>query len=307
MSSKIARLIFLSSLVLLTAGAVSAQERKAIELPEVPSSLTAPSDRADYIILHFWDSLDFGSDDRKADSELMEQSMVDFLSVMPYASSGSVAADGFASLLKKASVDPQAFRMMTELAETYLYSPDSPMRSEELYLDYLTALYGQPGLSDTERFRVADRIEIISKNRVGTPAADFSFTTRDGSEATLYDSLPEGERKLLLIFFDPECENCGEAMEMIKKDRAISEETATGRLKILAIYSGDNETSWRRKASGMPADWTVGINAGDIEEEDLYYFPEMPTIYLIDSKGMVVGKEINVSSIAEAASASRNP
>ena len=56
-----------------------------LSLPDVPPSLTAPEERAAYIIAHFWDGMDFGDTLRCRDRAFMEQNFVNYLSLFPHA------------------------------------------------------------------------------------------------------------------------------------------------------------------------------------------------------------------------------
>ncbi len=54
-----------------------------LPLPAVPAEMTVPADRAGYILLHFWDAMDFDDADRSLDRDFMGQNMANFLSVFP--------------------------------------------------------------------------------------------------------------------------------------------------------------------------------------------------------------------------------
>ena len=272
---------------------ISEMEAETIELPEIPSILRTPAQRADYLIAHYWDKLDLTDTVVCHNQVLMEQSFVNFLSILPYASSDSIVKDGFLLFLDKITADPYLYRTMKSIAEDYLYNPDSPMLSEEFYLLYLLALRDSNALSQTDIIRLDDRIDMIGKNRKGTKAADFSFVTPDGMESSLYSTLTDG-KDLMLIFFDPECENCERVMKQIQNDPKINNDIESGKLQILAVYSGENETSWKKKAVTLPKSWTIGINISEIEDKDLYFFPDMPTIYVLNNQGIVLEKNLQL-------------
>lgn len=274
-------------------GSDSAVENQIIELPAIPSNLTDPDERADYLIIHFWDKADFTDEKLSHDRAKMEQSLVDFYGILPLASSDSVASRGFEILLNKSFADEYALKVVTETTEDYLANPNSPMLSEDLYIIYLKAVLNTDKISDAQRARLEDRLEMVSKNRTGTRATDFSFEMPDGKYSTLFSSLPENG-DLMLIFFDPECETCEEILGKIKSDNQIAASIEEGTLSVLAVYSGDNMTAWRRKAATLPENWTVGINESQIEDEELYYLPAMPTIYILDNEGVVRGKDVQI-------------
>ncbi|MDE6403988.1 MAG: DUF5106 domain-containing protein, partial [Muribaculaceae bacterium] len=55
-----------------------------LPLPVVPGTLTAPRDRADYIVTHFYDGMDW-NDPSMTGPDAMMQDWANFLSVMPHA------------------------------------------------------------------------------------------------------------------------------------------------------------------------------------------------------------------------------
>lgn len=52
-------------------------------LPEIPKELTEPGKRADYLAMHYWDSLNPALLRSAEDSVTVEQAFVDFLSIIP--------------------------------------------------------------------------------------------------------------------------------------------------------------------------------------------------------------------------------
>lgn len=266
----------------------------SIILPVIPDSLIIPSERADYLAIHFWDNLDFTDTVLSHSFSFLEQSFVDYLSVLPHASSLEVVQDGFKNLLSCTFADSTSFRMLTELGEVYLDGRNSPMRSEDQYICFLSALCASHYVNEATEARIKDRINMLNKNRKGTQATDFVFLTREGIESTLYSTLPENDSLLWLLFFDPSCETCDEVMKRMISDRDMNQKFSDEKIKILAVYSGDNVEAWIRKAQNLPAGWTVGINPGDIDEDELYYLPQMPTIYILDANGIVIDRDIKL-------------
>lgn len=261
-------------------------------MPEIPQDYKDAQQRADYLILHFWDKVTHCDAEIAFERIIIEQSFSNFLSVFPYSSSPRIISEGFECMLKSFSSNPEALGMINDVAENYLFNIDSPMRNEEYYELYLIALGNAQQTSDVKKARIKDRLELLNKNKIGSNATDFSFYTAEGEYMTLYGTLLKNHSQILLIFFDPDCDNCETTMDRIIKNPEISDKTKSGQLKILAIYAGDNETSWKRKALSLPQTWIIGINKGDLEEEELYFLPEMPTIYLLDSYGIILQRNM---------------
>lgn len=262
-----------------------------IELPEIPSYIQTPMQRADFLVANFWNNLNVNDSLRSQDEILLEQSFVDFLSIIPLATSDSIVDIGFRNLLETSHQNPNIYKKITNFAEIYLNTSDSPMYSEDLYLQYLQALSRSNFISEIQRIRLEDLIEMMGKNRIGSKASDFSFISPEGEFLSLSKLLSPG-MKIMLIFFDPECEQCEVTLEKLRADSNLQKSLTEGHLKVVAIYPGDNEPAWRRKISSLPPEWIFGINQYEIEDNDLYYLPEMPTIYLLDDNGTVLIKEM---------------
>lgn len=107
-----------------------------LPLPAIPDSLTLPEDRAAYAAAHFWNNLDFRNDTRCLDTVFMEQNFANFLAVTAYATEND-AQYAIDRLLDNASTHSRAEDLIDHIAAKYLDDPNSPMRSEELYVMFL--------------------------------------------------------------------------------------------------------------------------------------------------------------------------
>ena len=303
MKKKLSRVIFAVVIFFATALGAMAQneherniaEKFTFEFPTIPSNITSPEERAEYLLIHFWDNFDFNADYSES-TLFVEQSLVDFLSVLPYAPTDETVIMAFDILLSKSSTNSALQKDLYRLIDIYLANTDSPMRNDKLYINYLKSSLSQPGLTEADIMRKKDMIDMLSKNMEGELATDFSYKTADGTEHTLLSTLPQ-ESDLILIFFDPNCESCEEVMaEMIKSDN-LKKRIDSGEINLLAVYSGNNFSAWKRKEAMLPDTWTVGINENEIEDSELYYFPSLPSIYRLSPDGIIKGKELTLSCI----------
>ena len=268
-----------------TAAIDSVQE---LPLPNVPMSLRTPADRANYIINHFWDAMDFRDTLRSYSTAFMEQNFSNFISVFPYAD-GQARQTAVKTLLDKAAGDSAAYVLVRDIAEKYLYDPNSPMLSEDYYILFLECFVNSSVLGEYSILRLRRQLEAARKNRPGMLAADFAYTTRDGNEATLHKTVSEGD--LLLIFYDPDCEHCKEIMKELQASKELSNAIASGKLKVLAVYSGEDHDLWKRTVASLPDSWTVGYESGVLQENGSYVLRALPTLYLLDRNKKVLLKD----------------
>ena len=271
------------------AGKASEEWQLELPAPAVPDSITEPEERAAWAALHWWDDLDFSDHRRSLDTAFMEQNFSNFISVAAYADSiGRV--QGVERLMKRAEADSAAWRFVVDVAEKYLYDPNSPFRSDELYAPFLRAQLASPLADEARRVRDAHRLKMAMKNRVGTRATNFRFVTADGRDMSLSDV--RSEKEILLIFYNPDCESCGEVVERFGKL------PMTEWFTVLAIDAESDRGRWEATKMDMPEGWTVGYALSPILDEDMYDLKASPTIYVLDSTGVVIAKDIPPESLA---------
>ena len=143
--------------------------------------------------------------------------------------------------------------------------------------------------SEADKLRAAYRAEIAAKNRPGTKAANFSFTTRDGKKQSLHKL--KSKKNILLLFYDPDCDHCQEVIETLRNGEYEEKYT------IMAIDTEEDRELWDETAPALPEDWTVGFALDPIQENETYVFDTMPTIYLLAPNKKVLLKEANLSDL----------
>lgn len=256
-----------------------------LPVPALPDNLTSPEERADFMALHFWDEMKWGNAAQALDSAFMEQNFVNYVTVLPYATPAG-RDEAIGSLLSAARLAGEdRLDFLYDVAVRYLYDPESPMHDEELFLPFVDWAESNSYYPEVAAERRAD----IMKNRRGSVAADFEFETRDGSRARLSDLRGT---PVLLMFYEPDCENCLAAEKRLAASAPLTQAVADGSLKILAIYIGDDRAMWSSHAATIPEGWTVGIDAAKrIDRDNLYNIGATPSFYLIDPAGTVVLKD----------------
>lgn len=192
-------------------------------------------------------------------------------------------------LMRSAEQDREEYISLYNLATSAFFSTDSPMRDENCYIFFLQEVLnsGIPGEADRERAKF--RMEMAMKNRPGTLAHDFAFITREGKESRLLESLQN--KHTLLLFYDPDCGHCSDTIETLRHS-PIPEW-----LSVVAIDPETDRALWECSKDALPEEWTIGFAIDPIQDDETYVFPEMPTLYLLDSKGTVILKEATVNQI----------
>lgn len=284
-----------------TAAAAAEQTPDELPLPAIPDALRTPGARAGYLIEHFWDSFDFRDTLRGRDLDFLEQNFVNFIALFPHADTVS-QRPAAARLLRKAEADPEAFRLLGETIEKYLYDPNSPMLNEASYALFLEEMLRSPLLDDPyARMRPEMQLADIGKNRPGTEAADFSYLTRSGKRARLRNTPGE---TILLLFYDPDCSHCAEIIEALAADSRLAEAVEQGRTKVLMVYPDDDKALWKSTCARYPASWEVAMATdGTIAEQMAYVLRAMPSIYLLDRDKRVILKDAPPAAVVAALAA----
>lgn len=224
----------------------------AFPYPAIPDSIEEQGERLGYMLTHFWQHYCF-ADTTAQNRRVGEQGFVDFVNLMQYADSVTCAqaarvfADSIGGRL------PHFETLMTD----YLGDHLSPVHNDIVYAHLLRAL-----TPTAQRLFLLHEVE---KNQVGTAAADFVYTDEEGHARHLYDLRAE---LTLVVFHDPDCDQCRELMPRIKGSRLMSDP----RIRVLFVVPDDRI-------------------------ERLYYLPALPALYLLDSDKCVVMKDATLEAI----------
>lgn len=281
----------LTFIFLLTLSAISTYaQTTSFPYPEIPAMLATPNGRGVYLLEHYWDNYDFSDTTLIEKPEIAELGFVNFIDLLLHSDS-ITATNGIMAFGEKAFGE-KAHKKVAEKIETmtehYLADPNSPMRNEELYIMFLQAQIASMENVGDNASRPKSRLTMAMKNRCGTKATDITFTTREGHQSTLFATEADS---LLLIFYDPACSHCSEILKELLADNTFCTMVATGKLKVLAIYTEGDRQLWSETCNNMPKDWTVAIDESNIVSNSLYDIPAMPIFYLLDKDKKVIMKD----------------
>jgi hypothetical protein len=257
-------------------------------MPDIPEEIIEPSQRASYLIMHYWDKYDFGDTSFLMTDKLLERSFVDYADLLSIVS-GDTMDKSVRSFMKKTESRREIFLFISKLSEQYLYNPDSPVYDEEKLIPFLQQELKSPVLSDAEKIRPQFLLESIMKNRIGQTANDFTYTLTDDKTGTLHALEAD---YILLYFNDPECEDCLLLTRRLIVSPIINDFIKQGKLKILTVYTNDDVEAWKKHASAVLNSWIYSRDAEQlINMEGIYNIKRFPTIYLLDKDKKVLLKD----------------
>lgn len=246
--------------------------------PSVPTNLTTPAERANYVVRHYWDHINF-ADTTLIHSNMLEQGFVNFIDLLPRL--GNLEKTGIQIFADHAfGKSPASDTYLKELAERYLYTSTSPMRNDTLYIHLLEALNTLPSTAEAEKEQNNFLIKALSKNKIGDIATDFEYTDLQGKTHHLSEVHTP---YVILYFYDPDCETCHQVEKQMQQEPLLKESLST---------------SNNQQQSTTPKITLIKVNA--MARKDIwrdYYFRSFPALYLLDANHRVVLKDTELTKI----------
>ena len=270
------------------------QAQQSFPYPAIPDTLRSVEQRAGYLSEHYWDNYNFADTLLLKSKEVTEQGFVNFIDILnrfnlDNASKGvahkdiaqkgitrkditqqgiaqkDITQQGIACFTRKAFSNAAAKERFENLIEHYFEDQLSPVRNDRVYLIFLEEMKNSPCFDETEKERIAFKIKTTNKNLPGDIAINFKFKDENGKEHQLSDYK---DQKVILYFYDPDCENCHEVSAWLKQ------QTIPADIKVLKMIA-DNHISY------------------------MYSLKNMPTIFLLDKENKVILKDCTAQELIE--------
>lgn len=261
--------------------------------PEIPAMIQDAQEKQEYAVTHFWNRY-FDGLEQYGDGEILESAFANYLAILNSVPVGKAvsAQDSLMALAGRAqAANPEGkiFERFLDLESHYLDDPNSPYRNEEFYLPVIDAILASEFSTDDQKSKAKYQKPLLSLNRLGTVANDFTYTLKNGRTGTLHGVKAE---RTLLFFSNPGCENCKEIIDMLSSSDHVSELIATDKLAVVNIYPDADLTEWYSYMSNYPETWINAYDAENILHKDvIYYIKAIPSLYLLDAEKRVICKD----------------
>ena len=266
--------------------------------PTIPATLTEPEARKAYLLTHYWERFDFADTTLVNNRDVTEQGFVNFIALLlDGTTSEELARESLKNWCAGFVGKDHARRVLMKTADDYLYNPNSPFYNEGLYGLYLETWLDVLPPDDAQRSTYNFRLKLVKRNNPGDRATDFTYYLPDGNRCTLAATPVKGDR-LLLVFYDPECESCHAVLGQMTASAALAKAVQTGQISVLAIYTEGNEEVWRKALPDMPEGWTIGADHEAVKTGTLYDLKAMPSLYLLDGQKKVLLKDAAFEEIS---------
>lgn len=273
------------------ADAAAVQPQSQFPFPEIPATLTEAEARKAFLLTHYWDKFSFADTTLVNNRDVTEQGFVNFIALLlDGTTSEELTRESLKNWCAGFIGEAHARRVLTQTADDYLFNPNSPFYNEALYGLYLETMLDVLPQTDAVRSSYQFKLELVRRNNPGDRATDFTYYLPDGTRCTL-GTTPTKNDRLLLVFYDPECESCHEVLQQMAADASLAEAVQSGQLSVLAVYTEGNEEAWQKALPDMPDKWIVGTDREAVKTGALYDLKAMPSLYLLDGQKRVLLKD----------------
>lgn len=275
----------------------SVSETRHFPQVNIPSVYTAPEERMEYVLNHYWD--DFSG----VPMEEIEVALSNFIGILdnaPLAGAQKAMAVLFERICEEERADTSAHRyiLMTQLVSKYLYDPNSPMRNEDYYLPFVSLMAESPLTPEDLRPAYRYEAESCAICQYGTVAPDFKMRTAVGRTLSLYDVKAE---YIMLFFSNPGCDACKEIIEEVMGVPEMVDLINSGAVAVVNVYIDEDLVAWREYEPNYPESW---ISCYDIfriiRNERLYDVRAIPSLYLLDKDKRILLKDAPTQKVINA-------
>lgn len=128
-------------------------------------------------------------------------------------------------------------------------------------------------------------------------AGNFRAMTAEGRVVEL-DSLPKG-RLTILVFFDPDCSNCRQALFGLKHSSLVNQLIEEQVLQVMTVHVGYEERLWRDMLGDMPETWVKTTTTVEMLDGKCYDLSSMPALYLLDADRKIMMRSSYAEDLIE--------
>ena len=191
--------------------------------------------------------------------------------------------------------DDTLFRNTFRAIYNYLRSQDDYMAQQSAALVAEEYIIGRSDIWSPEYISlIADAVRRFNMNPLGAKAADATLLTKCGRQVKM---LSKPGKHYTLIFFNLiACETCAEYKQQLKEMKPLLREKG---VKVISVYVGPDKKEWKQSLGctcncywrDLRTDWP------DSDLYSLYDVSVAPKLYLLDSEGTVIAKDITPATL----------
>ena len=266
-----------------------AQEELAglFDYPQAPDTCTTLESRSNYVLVHFWDTFDFGKP--VTNDMALVKTFRDYADLFKYGHR-NVVKSSVRDFLFKLRANTTNLSKVGQVAEMVLYGPMADYWSDEIYVEFAKSLAAASGLKKDEREYYARQIGLISACQEGMPLT-LEYT----------DAVSGGKRQVeqldtvttVIVFVDDGIDS-RTGRTMLDADLTLSQLVELGQVQVLCLFNGTPPSDW---AASLPASWLKGYATRIEQRIDLRF---LPACFVIDDQHCIVQKNLSVRDMKAA-------
>lgn len=256
------------------------------EYPTAPEELGSLGEKSDYLMLHFWDAMDF-KNKKPVDQYALTHAFSVYAAAIPYASKEAVE-QSTRDILKKLQKNPSLLLQFTKAAEENIYSDRARFWVDEVYIPYLRELVKAKKIDSVRKLKYERQLKLLSNSQPGERAREFNFQKPDGTSGLYFPM----SSPTLIEFGNPDCMDCRMSRLKMESNAALNAAIDKGLVNVLFIIPDATE-GWEKEVTNYNSKWTVG--ASD-DVADIYDIRLSPTFYVIGKDGKIIAKNIGVET-----------
>ena len=135
--------------------------------------------------------------------------------------------------------------------------------------------------------------ELYPAGKEGTKVPDFTVTDNAGKSFTLAE-LCQDKKYILIDFWASWCNPCRKEIPNLKK---LYKEYADKGFQIISVSIDKKKADWEKALKEENLEWPNFLDNGDVAIA--YKVKMIPTMYLIDTNGVMVGENLRGEALAE--------
>jgi hypothetical protein len=280
--------LILSSVCISTfvGGNVAAQDvieiQPLFEYPTAPEELNSLADKSDYLVEHFWDSMNFRNK-TTVDQTALNHAFRVYTAPLRWANRDK-ALVSVNKLIESIQKNPALFIQFTKAAEENMYGPRAEVWVDEVYVQFLKAFVKNKKVQEERKNKYRKQLQQLESCLVGAKAPGFEFENIKGTTSSYFPM----STVTMLIFGNPKDTDWRLARLRMETNVSLSQAVDKGKVNILYILPEKIE-NWQSEVSNYPSDWTIGCSEG---VKDIYDMRVDPSIYVVGSDGNIFMKNV---------------
>lgn len=258
---------------------MASQTKNSFQFPSVPDSIVNPEERAIYLAQNYWENA--------SPLDIYEPAVIESFFYVVSKIPKEKEKQCLKELLDSSYYNKDRFSTISFYIDFFIGSPDSEYWDDDIYL-FTQRCIIESNLEESYKVAPLWRINLLSKNSIGSIATDILLTDINGQKL----SLSELKMPCVVIFANSDCEQCKEELSLYS---SVIEKVKELNWNVAIIYINGEIPDYVKAIN-----CTTYINAEEkFEDDDLYVVRWLPSVYVFDKNFKVIAKEVKIKNLLQ--------